>query len=148
MKKVSDVMNKELITIGPNLSFDKILEIMSTKGVGKLPVIEDGELIGVVTRRDILVKQETAPLPPVIVFWDLLITLPENKEFKEKMKKLSGYTAREIMSTEFLVVREDDDLADVVTQIVEQHYDYAIVVSGDSIEGIVTKTDLVKRCFK
>jgi CBS domain-containing protein len=136
-----------LITIEASLTFDKILQIMTEKGVGKLPVIENGALVGVVTRDDILVRQETAPLPPVIAFWDLLITLPENKDFKEKLKKLSGFTAKEIMSTDFLIVKKSDDLAKVVTQIIEQKYNYALVVEDDSIEGIVTKTDLINKCF-
>jgi CBS domain-containing protein len=140
-------MNKDLITIEASLTFDKILQIMREKGVGKLPVIENGTLVGVVTRDDILIRQETAPLPPVIAFWDLLITLPKNKDFKEKLKKLSGFTAKEIMSTDFLIVKKSDDLASVVTQIIEQKYNYALVVEDDSIEGIVTKTDLINKCF-
>jgi len=147
MKDIRSVMNKDLITIEASLTFDKILQIMTEKGVGKLPVIENGALVGVVTRDDILVRQETAPLPPVIAFWDLLITLPENKDFKEKLKKLSGFTAKEIMSTDFLIVKKSDDLAKVVTQIIEQKYNYALVVEDDSIEGIVTKTDLINKCF-
>ena len=109
MKQVCDVMNTDLITIEANLTFDHILKIMTEKGVGKLPVIENGMLVGVVTRDDILVRQETAPLPPVIAFWDLLITLPENKEFKKKLKKLSGYNAKDIMSTDYLVVKKSDN---------------------------------------
>ncbi|WP_028855777.1 CBS domain-containing protein [Psychrilyobacter atlanticus] len=147
MKQVRDVMNTDLITIEANLTFDNILKIMTEKGAGKLPVIDNGQLIGVVTRDDILVRQETAPLPPVIAFWDLLITLPENKEFKKKLKKLSGYIAKDIMSTNYLVVKQSDDLANVITQIVEQKYNYALVVENDSIEGIITKTDLIKKCF-
>ena len=147
MKQVCDVMNTDLITIEANLTFDHILKIMTEKGVGKLPVIENGMLVGVVTRDDILVRQETAPLPPVIAFWDLLITLPENKEFKKKLKKLSGYNAKDIMSTDYLVVKKSDNLADVITQIVEQKYNYALIVEDDSVEGIVTKTDLINKCF-
>jgi len=147
MRNVESVMNAKLITIDSSLSFDKILKMMVDKGVGRLPVIENGELVGVVTRDDILIRQETAPLPPVIAFWDLLITLPENKSFKEKLKKLSGFTAKEIMSTDYLVVKKSDDLANVVTKIVEEKYGYALVVEGNSIEGIVTKTDLINKCF-
>ncbi|MGB6128026.1 MAG: CBS domain-containing protein [Psychrilyobacter sp.] len=147
MKQVCDVMNTNLITVEGNLTFDNILKIMVEKGVGKLPVIDNGQLIGVVTRNDILVRQETAPLPPVIAFWDLLITLPENKEFQKKLKKLSGYVAKDIMSTDYLIVKKSDDLAIVITQIVEQKYNYALVVEEESIEGIITKTDLIKNCF-
>ncbi|MCK5779381.1 MAG: CBS domain-containing protein [Psychrilyobacter sp.] len=147
MKKISDVMNTDLITIDANLSFEKVLKIMIEKGVGKLPVIENGKLIGVVTRDDVLVRQETAPLPPVVAFWDLLITLPESKNFKEKLKKLSAYTAKDLMTKKYKVAKKTDDLAVVVDQIVEQHYNFVLVVEGDSIEGIITKTDLINKSF-
>lgn len=147
MKKISDVMNTDLITIDADLSFEKVLKIMIEKGVGKLPVIENGKLIGVVTRDDVLVRQETAPLPPVVAFWDLLITLPESKNFKEKLKKLSAYTAKDLMTKKYKVAKKTDDLAVVVDQIVEQHYNFVLVVEGDSIEGIITKTDLINKSF-
>ena len=77
-------MNKNLVTVEAGTSFEEVLKLMKEKRIGRIPVMENGKLIGVVTRNDILVKQEKAPLPPVLAVWDLLITLPENKEFKEK----------------------------------------------------------------
>lgn len=120
MKKIVDVMNTELITINRETNFKEILKIMQEKGIGRLPVIEDDKLIGVVTRDDILVKQEKAPLPTAVAFWDLFITLPQSKHFQEKLKKLSAYTAEDIMSTDYLLVDKESDLEDLVTKIVEE----------------------------
>jgi len=147
MKRISDIMNTNVITIEADLSFDKVLEIMREKGVGKLPVIDGGELVGVVTRDDVLVRQESAPLPPVVAFWDLLITLPKSKEFKEKLKKLSAYSAKDLMTKKYKVVGKNDELSSVVDQIVEQNYNFVIVVEKDSVEGIITKTDLINKSF-
>ena len=94
MKKIVDIMNKNLVTVEAGTSFEEVLKLMKEKRIGRIPVMENGKLIGVVTRNDILVKQEKAPLPPVLAVWDLLITLPENKEFKEKYNKITGTTAK------------------------------------------------------
>jgi len=147
MKKVAEVMNKNMITIDAELTLEKIIKLMQEHGVGELPVLKDKELIGVVTRDDILAKKEKAPLPPVIAFWDLLITLPGDREFQEKVKKLSAYYAKDIMSHDYLVVKQEDDLEEVITTIVEEGYQFAIVANGNSLEGIITRTDLINKCF-
>ena len=79
MKKIADIMNKNLATVDADDSFEEALKLMKEKGIGRVPVLENGKLIGVITRNDILVKTEKAPLPPVLAIWDLLITLPNNK---------------------------------------------------------------------
>ena len=147
MKKISDVMNTSIISISKDMNLKEIIKIMQEKGVGRLPVIENGELLGVVTRDDILIKQEKAPVPVTIAFWDLFITLPHSKHFHEKLKKLAAYKAEEIMSTEYLLVDNEADLEEVVTRIVEEGYKYALVGTKSRLEGIITKTDLINKCF-
>ncbi len=147
MKKISDVMNTSIISISKDMNLKEIIKIMQEKGVGKLPVIENGELLGVVTRDDILIKQEKAPVPVTIAFWDLFITLPHSKHFQEKLKKLAAYKAEEIMSTEYLLVDKEADLEEVVTEIVEEEHKYALVGTKSRLEGIITKTDLINKCF-
>jgi CBS domain-containing protein len=147
MKKIADVMNTELVTINRETNFKEFLKIMQEKGIGRLPVMEDNKLIGVVTRDDILVKQEKAPLPTAVAFWDLFITLPHSKHFQEKLKKLSAYKAEDIMSTEYLLVDKESNLEELVTKIVEEDYKYALIGDEDHLEGIITKTDLINKCF-
>lgn len=147
MKKVYDVMEKPVISISKETGFDEIIQLMKTKQVGKLPVIENNRIIGVVTRDDILVKEEKAPLPPIIAFWDLLITLPSNKAFEKKLKKVAGYKAEDIMSDRFLTIEPTDTLDYVVTEILEYDYGYALVVENDELRGIITKSDLIQKIY-
>jgi CBS domain-containing protein len=52
---VKDVMLKNLITISPDSKTSEAVEIMSSKGVGCLPVVsDDGKLLGLVTERSIV----------------------------------------------------------------------------------------------
>lgn len=147
MKKAIDIMNEDLIYTSKNTSFEDIIKIMKEKKIGRIPVVEAGEVYGVVTRDDILVKKEKAPLPPVIAFWDVLISMPNNKNFEDKVKKLSGYTAEEIMDKNFLKVKTDDDLEEIVTKMHEKNYSYALVFESQKLCGIITKTDLINKSF-
>ena len=57
MKKVKDVVNRNLITVSPSSSFEEVINIMK-KGVGKVPVLENEKVVGIITRDDILYFQE------------------------------------------------------------------------------------------
>jgi CBS domain-containing protein len=53
-KKVSDVMSRNLHEIGPEDRVEEASGIMTRHRINRLPVVEDGRLIGIVTRGDII----------------------------------------------------------------------------------------------
>ena len=50
-----DILAEPLITISPDETIDKCLFILLEKGISKLPVMENGELVGIVSAKDILI---------------------------------------------------------------------------------------------
>ena len=52
--KARDVMEVGEATIGPNEPLEALQRLMTNTGWGQIPVVEDGEIIGIVTRTDIL----------------------------------------------------------------------------------------------
>lgn len=147
MKKAADIVNKEIITIKEETTFDEVIKIMKENNIGQVPVISDERICGVVTRDDILIKSGEAPIPPVIAFWDILITLPHNKEFLSKLSKLAGYKASEIMSKEFLTFDIEDNIETIVTKMVEEKINYVIINKDKKFCGIITKSDLINKAF-
>lgn len=148
MKKVIDVINKNLTVINSETGLDEIIKLMKEKKIGKLPVVApDGEVLGVVTRDDILIREENAPVPTVIAFWEVLITLPGDAKFQERVKKMSSYKAKDLMSNEYLVSKSDDNLSDMITKMLEEGYEYSLVIENKKLVGIVTKSDLISNCF-
>ncbi len=147
MKKAKDILNKDVITISENTNFEEVLKIMKEMNIGELPVIKNRKIIGVVTRDDILAKSGEAPLPPVIAFWDILVTLPHNKEFVDKLSKLAGYRADEIMTKDFLVFSEEENIEHIVTEMIEKRVDFSIINGNGEFCGIITKADLINKAF-
>ncbi|MDG6900583.1 MAG: CBS domain-containing protein [Nitrososphaerota archaeon] len=45
---------KKLITIGPDERLEEAAKVMATHGIKKLPVMEGGKLVGIVTQTDIV----------------------------------------------------------------------------------------------
>lgn len=51
---VSSHMSQEPVTVAPDLSLEDALEMMTERDIGRLPILEDGRLIGIVSRSDLL----------------------------------------------------------------------------------------------
>lgn len=147
MKKVRDVINREIQTITRETLVGEIVSIMKEKRLGKLPVLDGDKIVGVVTRDDILVKQGKSPVPPVIAFWEIMIALPNSKGFKEKMKKFISFKAEDIMEKDFYTADIDADLEGVVSEMLDKGYNYALVLENEKLVGIVTKSDLINKCY-
>jgi CBS domain-containing protein len=51
--KVGDVSSGDPVTVGPDEDLDDALELMAHHRVRRLPVVEDGRLVGVVAQADV-----------------------------------------------------------------------------------------------
>ncbi len=49
-----EVMSKKIITINQNASINEAAKLMATHGVKRLPVVKNGELVGIITQSDIV----------------------------------------------------------------------------------------------
>jgi CBS domain-containing protein len=52
--KAKEIMSSPLITVGSDTSVEEACGLMAMKGIRRLPVIEDGELVGIISIRNIL----------------------------------------------------------------------------------------------
>ena len=53
-EKVEAVMSREVVVISPESSAFEAFKIMSERGIGRLPVIKNGEIVGIVSRSDLM----------------------------------------------------------------------------------------------
>src|SRR5215208_3038272 len=52
--KVSEVMTKEVVTVGPHYNVADVASLMDAKGIGSVIVLEEERVLGILTERDIL----------------------------------------------------------------------------------------------
>ncbi len=52
--QVKDIMSRDPITLPPTAPLVDALRIMSVKNIGRIPVVQDDRIVGIVTRTDIL----------------------------------------------------------------------------------------------
>ena len=56
---VTDVMSEDLYTVNPDTSVEEAAQIMAEKQVRRLPVVEQGKLVGIVSIGDLAVEEKT-----------------------------------------------------------------------------------------
>lgn len=52
--RISDIMTRQVVTVGPWMEADAALHLMAEKRIGRLVVVDRGGIVGVVTKKDFL----------------------------------------------------------------------------------------------
>jgi CBS domain-containing protein len=118
--KVRDLMTANVATVGAQESVGFALELMLWRAVRHLPVMDHGELVGVISDRD-------------------LITRPR----ADGVAGMHRVLVREVMSTEVESTHPGDDAALAAARMVERRINCLLVLEGDALVGILTSTDVL-----
>jgi CBS domain-containing protein len=81
-RKVGDIMRKKLVTVSPSIDIGEAMTIMKNKNIRKLPVLIKGQMVGIITKKDILkIKPE---------LFEILSQKMRIFEEKEKWKRIEA----------------------------------------------------------
>lgn len=63
--RARDVMTRHVLTVAPGTSLSEVADILDTHRVRRVPVLESGRLVGIISRSDLVRKlAEAIPTPP------------------------------------------------------------------------------------
>jgi tRNA nucleotidyltransferase (CCA-adding enzyme) len=51
---VTGFMTRDIVTVGPSADVSELEQLMAGRGIGRVPVVESGHMVGIVTRKDVL----------------------------------------------------------------------------------------------
>jgi CBS domain-containing protein len=57
-EKISQVMSSKIISIEPDETLDRAVEIMRNNKIKRLPVLDEGKLVGIITLTDVMANFE------------------------------------------------------------------------------------------
>lgn len=129
--RVREVMSSPVITVSPDMRLKEVAELLVSHGISAVPVVEDGELVGIVSEAD-LVPLELGPDPrahlaPVA---DPPVDLPR--------------VAAEVMTRAVVALHEDADTAEAGRLMLDRRIKSIPVVRGRRVVGIVARRDLLE----
>ena len=124
MKKCNEVMTKNPVCCLPSDPVSKVAQLMKSKDIGSVPVIENEQtkkLVGIVTDRDLALK-----------------IVGEGRDLKSTK-------AEEVMTRKVVTCRAEDDLQKALDAMSEHKLRRIPVIDNNSIVGIIAQADVATR---
>jgi CBS domain-containing protein len=146
-----DIMETDVRTVSPATSIAELGDDLLTHRIGGMPVVERGELVGIVSRSDIvraaslertlagvasegIDQSEFAPAE-----------VPDPVELlRGAVRAVESRTVRDVMTTEPVTVETDTPVVAVARLLVERHLHRVIVVDGRRVRGVISSLDLAQ----
>ncbi len=128
MTVVADIMSEVVVTVTPDSSIGVAIVLMSEGGFRRLPVVEDGRLIGIVTDRDL--RQATNS--PLVL---------RERWYSDFL--LDAIKVKSCMTPNPITVARTTPVLDVVRLLRQHKIGGLPVVENGAVVGIVTTTDVL-----
>ena len=144
-KTVRDIMTPDPVTVESALSVTDAARLMVERHIGALPVVDGGQLKGLVTEGDLIIKDIRLEYPTYIHLLDGFIMYPPSTtRFEHELKKAVAATVGDVMTAEPFTVQANASVEDVATLLVDRDVSRLPVLDGDELVGIVTKSDVLR----
>jgi acetoin utilization protein AcuB len=126
--KIKELMTQHVVSVDPSLPIPEAQKRMKNGGFRRLPVLENGELVGIVTDRDI---REAMPSDATsLSIWEINYLIPK-------------ITVKEIMTKNPVTVSQDASVERAARLMLEHKVGGLPVMSGGTLVGMITVTDVL-----
>lgn len=151
--RVRDAMETKLQTVQPRLPVAEFEQRLLEHRVGGFPVVEDGKLVGVVTRSDVVrtLNVERTYQEQISDFYNSVSPFSEADVAESVAQigarigaRIEDMTIKDVMCTTVLTAEPDQTLEEI-SRIMVDHGVHRLPVTEDGkLVGIVTTLDLVR----
>ncbi|HSO55326.1 MAG TPA: CBS domain-containing protein [Actinomycetes bacterium] len=117
--EVSEVMTKEVVTVGPHYNVADVASLMDAKGIGSVIVLEEERVLGILTERDIL----------------KVIGAGEDPK---------NVAAHEALIGDLYTIAPGASVEDAASQMTQAKVRHLPVIEDDQIVGILSIRDVVR----
>src|SRR5512132_2779868 len=135
--RVENVMTRDVLTVTPSTSLKAVAALLVDRDISGVPVVEDGELLGVVSERDLLAKERSdVGKPDGLLGWFLGEDVDAEKHWAR--------TAGEAMTSPAVTIERWRSTAAAAGLMAERGLKRLPVVHDGMLVGIVTRRGLVR----
>jgi len=127
-KKIEDVMTRNVISCSPKDSIAKVWLNMKEMGFSGFPVVKDGQLVGMVTRRNII-RAGYARI---------------EREDEHGTKSTMSPPVEKVMSSPAYTLSSQTTLQEAIQAFLKLDVGRLSVVSNGVLIGIVDRNDIIK----
>jgi CBS domain-containing protein len=141
-------MNPDAISAHPGDDVGSLLRLMREHELPGVPVVDDaGQLVGIVTEADLVIRDEEADLhlPHHIDLWGGVIFLEPIKHYEERLRHAFAATVADMMTPNPVTVGPDDSIRHAARLIAQRrHNRLPVVDEHGKLLGVVTRVDVLE----
>lgn len=144
--KIKEIMKSPVICVDPENTVKSVAQILAQKKIHGVPVVEETQVVGMITETDFFVKDTFVYIPSYI---DFLTKTALGQSFEEKQSKkidrILKSKARDIMSFPCITVSPDDSLEKAFKIFKKTQFSALPVVNKkNNAVGIITVSDIIQ----
>ncbi|MCX8172379.1 MAG: CBS domain-containing protein [Archaeoglobaceae archaeon] len=136
-----EFMTKNVVTLRPKDTIETAMKTMISKRFRRLPVIEDGILIGILTAREILAYFGKGEAFKMLEVGDI------SEAIKKPVTAILG-NPELLMYKEIPMFPKDALISQIVAELIEKGHGAVLIVENGKLEGILTERDLVRFLYQ
>ena len=124
-REVRSIMETNPVTVSPDISIKELSNVMLTRRVQQLPVVENGKFVGLITSYDLWRKSEN-----------------------DETHDISNLTVGEVMTRKVIKISPKDKVGTAAELFADRRFKTLPVVNlRDELKGVITAFDLIKIVF-
>ncbi len=140
-----DLMHSDVPVLSPLDTIATVASAIVESGLPGLPVVDAGNLVGIITESDLVARQAEVQVPNFIPFLDAIFIADGGRDFDDELKHVLAVTAGELMTSPVISIRASATLAQVATLMLDQGVNPIPVLDDElTIIGMVSLSDLVQ----
>lgn len=142
---VREIMQTNVPTVAPDDSVPVIANMMATARLNGVPVVENGQMIGIITDSDIIAREADVDAPMPVAFLDAIFMADAGRSFDEEIRHALAINARQLMTSPVVSIRDTATLTHIATLMIDEGVNPVPVLDdGNNLVGIVSRADLVR----
>lgn len=141
----SDIMPQGVPPVAPSTTVAQVLRVMVDYDVAGVAVVENDEIVGIITESDMVQRQADVEAPMPVPFLDAIFVADAGRPYEDEVRRALAIDARMLMSSPVTSIRSDATLEEIATVMIDlDMHTLPVVDASGQYAGIVSRRDLVR----
>ncbi len=127
--RLDSIMQRKVLTVGPDDRVVHARHIMISKNIARLPVIEDKKLVGIISDMEIAFA---------------FASLKKSFSIGKQKHRLDELLIKEVMRSPVLWTTPSMSISDTAQMMMKHNVGALPILENDTLVGMITRTDVIK----
>lgn len=141
----AEIMPAGVPAVAPDATIAEVLRVMVGYDVAGVAVVDNDEIVGIITESDVVSRQADVEVPLPVPFLDAIFVVDAGRSYEDDIRKALAINAYQLMTAPVTSIRSIATLDQIATVMMERDvHPLPVVDENNRYIGIVSRRDLVR----